>query len=344
MPPILPRLRIFWERENKNKKAMTFNINGEQRTFGELLKASFKSADTEENIDVYFTRPIGLAFALLWGSMGIHPTVITILSMFLGAAAGYMFYFPDLAHNLCGVALLMLANFCDSTDGQMARIYNKRSLTGRVLDGFAGDVWFVVIYFALAFRMMNSPITVMGYECSWYGFVICTIAGFGCHANQARLADYYRQIHLFFLLGKEGSELDRSDTQLEIKNSLPKFPHEWFAHLFYSNYYKYCRAQEKATPEFQRFYAAIRERYPNAADIPVPLHEDFRLGSLPLMKWANALTFNWRAIFCYVSCLANIPWLYPLVEIVVFSAIYINMHGKHEDYCRTLTEKYFNRQ
>ena len=30
-----------------------------------LLHASFKSEDTEEWLDVYFTRPIGLAFALL---------------------------------------------------------------------------------------------------------------------------------------------------------------------------------------------------------------------------------------------------------------------------------------
>ena len=34
---------------------------------------SFKSADTEEWLDVWFTRPIGLVFALLWNKLGIHP-------------------------------------------------------------------------------------------------------------------------------------------------------------------------------------------------------------------------------------------------------------------------------
>lgn len=322
---------------------MTFDINGEKKTFSQLLEASFKSADTEENIDVYFTRPIGLAFALLWGGMGIHPTVITVLSMFLGAAAGCMFYFQDLAHNLCGVLLLMLANFCDSTDGQMARIYNKRSLTGRVLDGFAGDVWFFFIYAALAMRMMDMPVSIFGYESRYYGWVLCAVAGLGCHAGQARLADYYRQIHLFFLLGKEGSELDSSESQLRIRDGLPAFPEAWFAHLFYSNYYKYCKAQEKATPEFQKFYAALRRRYPDAPAIPKPLRDEFCIGSLPLMRWANALTFNWRAIFCYVACIANMPWLYPLVEIVVFTCIYMYMRGTHEQFCRTLREKYFEK-
>ena len=57
-------------------------------TFKELLQASFKSNDTEEWLDVHFTRPIGLVFALFWNKLGVHPNAITILSIFLGAAAG----------------------------------------------------------------------------------------------------------------------------------------------------------------------------------------------------------------------------------------------------------------
>ena len=55
-----------------------------------------KSEDTEEWLDVYFTRPIGLAFALLWNKFDIHPNVITILSIFLGVGAGWMFHYTDL--------------------------------------------------------------------------------------------------------------------------------------------------------------------------------------------------------------------------------------------------------
>ena len=125
-------------------------------TFGELLKVSFKSEDTEEWLDVHFTRPIGLVFALLWNRLGIHPNVITIVSFFLGAGAGWMFHFTDLRHNLYGVVLLMLANFCDSTDGQMARLSGKKTLLGRVLDGFSGDVWFFCIYVAIVVRLWHQ--------------------------------------------------------------------------------------------------------------------------------------------------------------------------------------------
>ena len=59
--------------------------------FMSLLRASFKSMDTEEWLDIYFTRPIGLAFALFWHRLGVHPNSITILSIFLGIGAGVMF-------------------------------------------------------------------------------------------------------------------------------------------------------------------------------------------------------------------------------------------------------------
>ena len=53
--------------------------NAKERSFSELLKASLKSKDTEEWLDVYFTRPIGLFFALIWKRLGVHPNAITTL-------------------------------------------------------------------------------------------------------------------------------------------------------------------------------------------------------------------------------------------------------------------------
>ena len=170
--------------------------------FKTLLQASFKSNDTEEWLDVHFTRPIGLVFALFWNKLGVHPNAITILSIFLGAAAGCMFYYTDLPHNILGVVLLMLANFCDSTDGQMARLTGKKTLVGRVLDGASGDVWFFFIYVALCFRMMGQYIPGTHLHWSIWIWAMAIIAGFMSHSPQSSLADYYRQIHLFFLKGK----------------------------------------------------------------------------------------------------------------------------------------------
>lgn len=312
-------------------------------TFKEMLQASFKSNDTEEWLDVHFTRPIGLVFALFWNKLGVHPNAITILSIFLGVAAAVMFYYTDLWHNAMGVLLLMFANFCDSTDGQMARLTGKKTLVGRVLDGFSGDVWFFAIYVSLCLRMM--PQLIPGTDVKW-GFIIWVlafVAGIFCHSPQASLADYYRQIHLFFLKGKEGSELDNYVQQRAIYESLPK--REWFARVFYKNYAAYCRSQEKRTPQFQQFfkqYQQAQQEDPSQQVSPVSLsllRERFLEGSRPLMKYTNLLTFNSRAICLYVTCLLNCPWVYLLFEIMVLTVLYIYMHRRHEMLCARLSEE-----
>ena len=185
-------------------------------TFRELFQASIKSADTEEWFDAHFNHPIGLVFALFWNKLGVHPNVITILSFFLGAGAGLMFSYTDWPHNVMGIVLLMLANFCDSTDGQMARLSGKTTLLGRVLDGVSGDVWFVAIYMGLSFRLMNEHIP--GTDMTWgiWAWVLSALAGVLGHSPQSSLGDYYRQIHLFFLKGKKGSELDKYAQQIDI--------------------------------------------------------------------------------------------------------------------------------
>ena len=125
--------------------------------FKDLLNASIKSKDTEEWLDMCFNRPIGLLMALAGKRLGIHPTAITAVSIVLGIAAAWMFYHTDLEHNIYGVLLLMAANFCDSADGQLARLADKKTLVGRVLDGFAGDIWFFSIYFAMCCRLTWQP-------------------------------------------------------------------------------------------------------------------------------------------------------------------------------------------
>lgn len=307
-------------------------------TFKELLQASFKSNDTEEWLDVHFTRPVGLVFALFWNKLGVHPNAITILSIFLGAAAGCMFYYTDLPHNILGVVLLMLANFCDSTDGQMARLTGKKTLVGRVLDGASGDVWFFFIYVALCFRMMGQYIPGTHLHWSIWIWAMAIITGFMSHSPQSSLADYYRQIHLFFLKGKAGSELDNYAQQRAVYENTPK--NKLFARAFYRIYANYCKSQEQRTPKFQRFFKKWKEAQatidPQKRET---LKTEFLNGSRPLMPMTNALTFNVRAITLYICCLINMPWIYLLVEIIPLNMLYIHMHKRHETLCERLTEK-----
>ena len=212
----------------------------------------------------------------------------------------------------------------------------KTTRLGRILDGAAGDVWFICIYVALAFRMLNQPLPFTDGTC-WglWGFVLCAVAGLFFHGTQSGLADYYRQVHLYFLKGQKGSELDNYSQQKALYDSTAwKGNLLWKGFLFF--YVRYTGRQEAQTPQFQRLMSSLRSKY--GGDIPQDFREAFREKSLPLMKWTNILTFNTRAIVLYVCCLVDQPCLYPLFEITVMSAIYIHMRSTHERISKNFTE------
>ena len=300
--------------------------------FKEMLQASFKSEDTEEWLDVHFTRPVGLVFAIVWNKLGVHPNAVTILSIFLGVASAAMFYHEDTAHNIAGVALLMLANFCDSTDGQMARLTGKKTLIGRMLDGFSGDVWFAAIYIAICLRLQGATVPLTDQKWGVAVWVLAVLAGIMSHSPQSSLSDYYRQIHLYFLKGRGGSELDSYAGQMETLAALPAKGAFWHR-VFHSNYAKYCKSQERRTPEFQRFRRLWEEGGKESPEAEA-VKSRFIEGSRPLMKYTNLLTFNTRAICIYATCLLGCPWVYLIVEITIMNLMYTHMHRRHEKLCR----------
>ncbi|MBO5698395.1 MAG: CDP-alcohol phosphatidyltransferase family protein [Bacteroidaceae bacterium] len=295
------------------------------------LNATFKSQDTEEWLDIHFTRPIGLLWAKFFRALGIHPNVVTIISIILGVAAGFCFYSNNYLFTIVGILLLMWANFYDSADGQLARMTGQKTQWGRILDGFAGDVWFFTIYAVLCLRLQNQPLP-FGLEGNWdvWIWLLAACSGLKCHAEQCRLADYYRNIHLYFLKGKQGSELHDSATmEQEFKTISWRKAPAWKVFQFF--YIRYTKAQEKTTPKFQALRKTLNARY--ADEIPASLRNQFRAQSLPLMKWTNILTFNTRALVLYASLLIMQPWIYFIAELTVFNALYHYMRIKHESIC-----------
>ena len=299
------------------------------------LQATFKSQDTEEWLDIHFTRPLGLLWARFFRHFHIHPNVVTILSIILGAAAGVMFYYPDMTHTVIGILLLIWANLYDSADGQLARMTGQKTRWGRILDGFAGDVWFFTIYAAICLRLQGQHIPLTDINWGIWIWLLAALSGFVFHGKQCQLADYYRNIHLFFIKGEQGSELDNfKKLRTELASLTWKKDGMWMVFLYF--YGNYTRSQESMTPAFQQFKALLAEKYAGGA-IPQQLRDEFRAGSLPLMKYANILTFNTRAIVLYISLLVGMPWIYFIFEIVVMNALFLYMRSRHENLCRRLT-------
>lgn len=296
----------------------------------ENYQASLKSLDTEETIDLCFYRPIGYMWARIAMVFGITPNAITIAGIIIGVGAAYCFYVSNVWVNIAGMLLLVLANSFDSADGQLARITHQYSRLGRILDGLCGDIWFFSIYFAICLRTCTTvPFFMQHIWLIWAIGLFCGIF----HGKQAAMADYYRQFHLYFLKGKEGSELESS-------SSLEKKYEELTWHDFINKtalwfYIRYTRKQERMTPAMQQLRAALKAKYPDG-DIPQAFREQFRRGSLPLMKYTNILTFNWRCITLFVTLLIGYPWLYFPIEFIAGTAILTYLRRRHEALCHRM--------
>lgn len=293
-----------------------------------LYLATLKHPDTEERIDLWFYRPLGFRLACLAERFGISPNAVSVGSIFLGVGAGVLFYFDDWRPTLAGIALLVMADICDSADGQLARMTGRFSRLGRILDGVCGDLWFIAIYVAIALRLTAG----------WGPWIWLLAAAAGaCHSVQAAMADYYRNFHLFFAKGKNGSELEDAARVVADYRAI-SFRREPLYKVFMFFYKNYTHEQETLSPQMQRFRRALRDKY---GDRPVPpaFAERFRRASLPLMKYTNILSFNCRAILLSASLLAGMPWIYFVGELTLFNGLLIYMIARHESICRRHTQE-----
>jgi hypothetical protein len=323
----------------------------------EEFKKTLKSSDTEDWLDLHFVRPFCYYWALLFARLDIHPNTVTILSMFIGAGSAIFFgcasfYYngmEGLMFNIIAILMLCLADIFDCTDGQLARMTGKKSKLGRILDGLAGFTWFIPIYHAMIYRFYLHH----DLEFQWLGiedtpanalivtgiaYIIGVIAGFMGTGCQQRLADYYIQVHLFFLKGEKGSELDNSKRQQEIYDQMDESTPA-YERYFQKTYIDYTKKQEASTPQFQRLLAKLRSKFGSLDAIPQEFREEFRQYSLPVIKWNGLLTFNFRSFWLFLFCLLDVPVMYFVWEIVGMGLLYLYVKRRHEAFCRKLADK-----
>ncbi len=314
--------------------AMANNNTAARPTAKVSYRDTLKSMDTEEHIDLAFYRPIGYMWACLAKRLGVTPNAITIASIFLGIGAGIMFYFPDMWLNVIGMLLLVWANSFDSADGQLARMTKQYSRLGRILDGLSGDLWFASIYIAICLRENITSEFFSAHP--WVIWVVAVVTGL-CHAKQAAAADYYRQFHLYFLKGEEGSELESCD-ELRSRLATLSWSKNFWKKLTLTFYTQYTANQEALTPSMQTLRRELRKRFASGV-IPMDFREAFRAKSLPLMKYTNILSFNWRVIALFTSLFLRMPWLYFAFELIVLNALLVYMIVRHEHICRDFTKE-----
>jgi phosphatidylglycerophosphate synthase len=292
------------------------------------IESTLKSKETEEFLDVIFYRPLGYLMAVASKKMGITPNCITIFSIFVGVLAGHLFYYNDLTINIVGIALLIWAEALDSADGQLARMTDTKSLYGRILDGFGGNLWFISIYIHLCLRLINTGE-------SYTIFIVAVVCGIS-HSLQSAIADYYRNYYLFFVYGKSRSEISKSQNLKKEYQEL-----SWrrnFAKKFLMRVYvNYTYEQEFLSAKSVRLLGYISSI--NGEQAPAKVSDEFRKKNKSLIKYYNILTTNTRMIVLFISILTGYLPLYFIFEATILNFLLAYVVYKHEMNAETILFK-----
>ena len=320
------------------------------------FSATLKSTETEDWLDLHVIRPFCYYLAVFFDKFDIHPNTVTIWSMVIGAASAVFFgcgsfYYSGwwgLSMNIIAIVLLMIADIFDCTDGQLARLSGKKSRLGRILDGVAGFAWFIPIYHALVYRFYlhhDLEFSFLGIENTEQNAIIATavvyilgiISGIAGLAGQQRLADYYIQVHLFFLKGEKGSELDNSQRQQEIYDAMDENT-SFAERYFQKSYIDYTKKQEATTPQFQRLMQKLRQKFGSTDNIPEHVRKQFHDASLPVIFWNGLLTFNFRSFWLFLFCLLDVPMMNFVWEIVGMGLLWYYVNHRHEAFCKKIAD------
>lgn len=307
------------------------------KKFKEDIQASRKSSETDDPFDVFVYDPLAIRLTTLFIRMKWSPNAVTLLSLVFGVAGAALLYPQKVGLNLLGVALIIFAAVLDCSDGQVARLCHSGTPFGRVLDGAVDMANYLAIYLALGFRLMGESFSVtptVMLHVSWYIWIVIVLALI-CHSSQARKADYYRGLHLYFLKGTNDNYFARSKDLRQELASLPEGTSP-FRKLYLKIYLLYTAVQEKGAKQTQHLLDKIDE---NGGVIPEELAERYIRESRKVIQITNTLGFNLRTYILFLLLLFGKEIFWFLFVCVVLEGLKYAMMARYEAMTgRILTE------
>jgi phosphatidylglycerophosphate synthase len=278
------------------------------------VESTYKARDVESVLDVYFYRPIGYRLALSFAKLRFTPSMVSLLGAAVGILAGHLYFYRDLAVNSVGMLLHVFTNALDNADGQLARLTNRGSLHGAIMDGFADYVVFLSVYVHLSLRYIAEG-------GSWLIWLLALAAG-ASHAVQSMMIDHYRNAYMQFVAGKRSADANSSATVgAEYERTTWR---EFFKKLGLRSYLNYARQQEMLAPSLLKLRLRTRDNMPGW------LPNEFREDCLPLVKWCNALATNPRMFLIFAVLLLGQPVWYFVFEVTLLNAILGYVMLRHE--------------
>jgi phosphatidylglycerophosphate synthase len=296
------------------------------QTFPEI-ESTYKAREVEGIVDLYFYRPLGFRLAQFFARLKMTPSQVTFIGACFGIAAGHLYFYWNLATNVVGMVFHVIANLFDNADGQLARLTNKKSRMGRVIDSFADHLIFTSIYLHLALRyLLAGASPAVG---------LLALAAALSHAWQASAADYFRNSYLLFVKGRSRADADFSSDLREDYRQLSWRGHPWKKFLL-ALYLRSTQLQEFFSPNLSHLRKANVREF--ATQIPSWFRRRYEESARPMLRWWGWSMTNTRMVLLFFFLIIGKPIWYFWLELTVFNLLVGLLVLQQEKISRSLLE------
>ncbi len=207
-------------------------------------KKSLKMVEVEEFFDLVFYRPLAYLLVKSIYRTRITPNQVTWLALLIGFIGALFFMTGTRETFITGALFLIIYNILDCSDGQLARLQNSGTLTGRIVDGFADYVVTISAYIGIGIGYANNT------NDPFFYWILTVLAGIS-HAVHSLLVDYYRNQFLDYALNRKsilGEDLKVFEQEY---NRLISENKKSFDRLLIWIYLKYSRLQIRFSSDTQ---------------------------------------------------------------------------------------------
>ena len=288
------------------------------------IEATYKSREIEGFLDLHFYRKIGFQLARFFAWAGVTPNGVTLMGTAIGIVAGHLYFYRDLTTNVVGMCLHVFANAMDNADGQLARLTNHQSPSGRVLDGIGDNLVFASVYVHLCFRFVAEG----GSHGVW---VVALLAGLS-HRFQSEAAEFCRDAYLRFAAGKPRSLELSSD--LRPQYEIVTWSNHFSRKLLLKLHLGYVTEQEMLCPCLTRLEESARRSV--ADGVPQTLRERYREMNRSMINFFFLFRTNARMLLLFVLLFVGQPvWYFP-VELIALNVLLVVLLSRQNAICREL--------
>ncbi len=149
-----------------------------------------RNTEIEEATNLYFIHPISSWLVPVLAKAGIHPNTVSLAGAACGilAAAAYGFH-ETRGMVFVGLGLMVVWHILDGADGQLARLTNKVTPSGFVIDGLCDYATFGAIYIVIGLLLAKTQ--------SGSAWVLVILAGLS-HAVQSAAFERQRESYIYW--------------------------------------------------------------------------------------------------------------------------------------------------